>query len=192
MPSRYKEFFTHRRALSIVVIRSQNRFVLLLLFCVIEPASKLFFWESSQADTRDQHAIGDYSSRVLSPHEMKSFFVGSAPVKYLTSSSRTLHIFVFFLRCSQPENTNVYLTCVAGGCLCFVKEEIQRRESWTKVETKRWGRGRGEKAKNSCLLPSPPPRHFLFRSRFSFRAVLSLTLRNTTVKARQKTASYAG
>lgn len=121
VPSRYKEFFTHRRALSIVVIRSQNRFVLLFLCCAIEPTSKLFFGESSQADTREQHAKGDTRSRVLSPNEMRSFFLGSAPVKYLTSSSITLHIFVFFLRCSDPENTNVYLTCVAGGFLCFVK-----------------------------------------------------------------------
>ena len=121
VPSRYKEFFPHRRALSIVVIRSENRFVLLFLFCAIEPASKFSFWESSQAETRDQHAKGDTRSRFLSPHEMKSFLVGSAPVKYLTSSSCTLHIFVFFSRCSHPESTNVYKTYVAGGFLCFVK-----------------------------------------------------------------------
>ena len=113
VPSRYKEFFTHRRALSIVVIRSQNRFVLLFLCCAIEPTSKLFFGESSQADTRDQHAKGDTRSRVLSPNEMRSFFLGSAPVKYLTSSSITLHIFVFFLRCSSPSfsvSTSVQLS----------------------------------------------------------------------------------
>lgn len=112
--------------------------------------------------------------------------------KVLNSSSVTLHIFVFFLRCSQPENTNVYLTCVAGGFLCFVKQEIQRRESWTEVETKRWGRGRGRRQKSHAFSPRLFPRHFLFRPRFSFRAVLSLTLRNTTVEAHQKTVSYAG
>ena len=52
------------------------------------------------------------------------------------------------------------LNMLAGGLLCFVKQEIQRRESWTEVETKRWGRGRGKKAKISCFLPSPPPPSF--------------------------------
>ena len=46
---------------------------------------------------------------------------------------------------------------------------------------------RGPNRKRHRPLPSPLPHHFLFRPRFCFRAVVSLTLRNTKHKGKYTT-----
>lgn len=88
------------------------------------------------------------------------------------------------------------LARVAGGfflCVFFLRGS--QSKSWvTAVRMLKQGRNR----KRHRPLPSPLPHRFLFRPRFCFRAVVSLTLRNakhkgkyTTKKTPVSYASYA-
>lgn len=79
--------------------------------------------------------------------------------KVLNSSSFTLHIFVFFLRCSIREHKRL-LNVRSWRFFVFRKVRDTAARELNRSRNKTVGERAGEKAKISCLLPSPLPPSF--------------------------------
>ena len=81
--------------------------------------------------------------------------------------------------------------CVAGGflvCFSFLFRKLRGQTSCTKAEPRSYEKTMEEGARErlrrvSVFFPLPPPPSFLVWPRFSFRATVSLTLRNTNERS---------